>query len=303
MELRHLRYFVAVAEELHFTRAAVRLHIGQPPLSQQIRALEEEIGAVLFERSKRRVVLTEAGRLFFDRAKRILAEVKSAAEQARRVAQGEAGELRVGFTSSLPFTSLLPGVLHDFRADWPDVRLQLRELFTAEQFTALRVNELDIGFVRFTGREAPEGIDLHEIHRDPLRLVISTQHPLAVEPAVWVSQLREEDFVTYPKDVSTGLPSLIWQLCTQAGFSPRVVQEAGEATTQIGLVAAGVGVAILPSPLECVRMEGVHYLPLLDEAAHLSLAVATRRGDQSPQIANFRTVLAAWLGRKRTIVN
>ncbi|MGQ5524043.1 LysR substrate-binding domain-containing protein [Chitinimonas sp. PSY-7] len=302
MELRHLRYFVAVAEELHFTRAAERLHIGQPPLSQQIRALEDEIGAVLFERSKRRVALTEAGQLFLDRAKRILADAESAAEQARRVAQGEEGQLRVGFTSSLPFTSLLPGVLHDFRAGWPDVKLQLRELFTAEQFTALLANELDIGFVRFAGHVLPDGIDMDEVHRDPMRLVISTQHPLAAEQAVWVKQLRDEGFITYPKDAGTGLPTSVWQLCAQAGFTPRVVQEAGEATTQIGLVAAGVGIAIQPSPLECVRMEGVDYLPLLDDGAHLSLAIATRSGEQSKQIANFRAVLAAWLARKRMVV-
>ncbi|QNM95019.1 LysR family transcriptional regulator [Chitinimonas koreensis] len=296
MELRHLRYFVAVAEELHFTRAAERLHIGQPPLSQQIRALEDEIGAELFVRSKRRVALTEAGRAFLERARRILAEAAAAAEQARRIAGGEAGELRVGFTSSLPFTSLLPGVLHDFREAWPEVRLDLRELFTADQLDALLAGELDVGFVRFTGREPPEGIVLREIHRDPLRVVLHAGHRLAGEAGLHMAQLREEGFVTYPRQLGTGLPALVRRLCAGAGFAPRVVQEAGEATTQIGLVAAGVGIAVLPSPLECVQMAGVRYLPLLDDGAHLSLAVAVRAGALPPRVAHFLAVLRRWEG-------
>ncbi|SFZ77714.1 LysR family transcriptional regulator [Chitinimonas taiwanensis] len=291
MELRHLRYFVAVAEELHFTRAAQRLHIGQPPLSQQIRALEEEIGAQLFERHQRRVQLTEAGQLFLVRARRILADAAAAAEQARRVAQGEVGELRLGFTSSLPFTNLLPAVLHDFRAAWPEVRLSLRELFTAQQFEALAAGSLDVGFVRFTGLEAPEGIVLREIHRDPLRVVLPAQHALAAQPALALAQLRDEGFISYPREVGTGLPVLVRQLCARSGFSPRVVQEAGEATTQIGLVAAGLGIAVLPSPLECVQMPGVRYLPILDEGAHLSLALAHASQDKSPRLQHFLAVL------------
>lgn len=293
MELRHLRYFVAVAEELHFTRAAERLHIGQPPLSQQIQALEEELGVLLFVRSKRRVALTDAGQRFLVSARRILADTEAAAEQARRAARGEVGELRIGFTSSLPFTTLLPGVLNDYRRRHPQVTLTLREMFTAEQFKALATNRLDIGFVRYTNVTAPPELTVREIHRDPLRLVINQHHPLAGEKALSFAQLRDESFISYPHDAGTGLSIMLRQLGMAAGFEPKVVQEAREATTQIGLVAAGLGMAVLPSPLECVRIGGVRYIPLLDAEAYLSLAVATRAEPPSVLLAGFLARLAA----------
>ncbi|MBI3145972.1 MAG: LysR family transcriptional regulator [Pseudogulbenkiania sp.] len=287
MELRHLRYFVAVAEELNFTRAAERLHIAQPPLSQQIRALEQQLEVELFERSKRRVALTDAGQRFLGHARRILDEVEQAADDARRAARGEAGELRVGFTSSLPFTTLLPGLISDYRHHYPQVQLTLREMFTAQQFEALREERLDVGFVRYHGQENPSDLLLRVIHRDPLRLVIHDRHPLASLPLLALEQLREEDFISYPAGVGTGLNVLVRQLCLTAGFEPKIVQEAREATTQIGLVAAGLGVALLPSPLECVQMKGVRYLPISDEGAYLSLGLATRPGLVPPLLAGF----------------
>ena len=179
MELRHLRYFVAVAEELNFTRAAARLHIGQPPLSMQIRDLEGEMGVRLFERTQRRVALTPAGQCLLEHAYRILGGVREAVEAAQRVARGELGELRVGFTSSLPFTDLLPDALHAYHRRFPAVRLQLNEMFTPEQFGALARGELDVGFVRLQGARAPDGIALREIARNPLRLVVNASHRLA----------------------------------------------------------------------------------------------------------------------------
>ncbi|HEX5393863.1 MAG TPA: LysR substrate-binding domain-containing protein [Rhodocyclaceae bacterium] len=296
MELRHLRYFVAVAEELHFTRAAERLHIGQPPLSQQIQALEEELGVQLFARSKRRVALTEAGQRFLVSARQILADTEQAAEQARRAARGEVGELRIGFTSSLPLTPLLPGVLNDYRRRHPQVTLTLREMFTTDQFDALIAERLDVGFVRYTNVTAPTGLALREIHRDPLRVVINQRHPLAGEKCLSFAQLRDESFISYPHDAGTGLSVMLRQLGLAAGFEPNVVQEAREATTQIGLVAAGLGVAILPSPLECVRLSGVRYIPLQETNAYLSLAVAIRAETPSPLLEGFLLRLAAHEG-------
>ncbi|WP_054284999.1 LysR family transcriptional regulator [Gulbenkiania mobilis] len=287
MDLRHLRYFLVVAEELHFTRAAQRLHIAQPPLSQQIRALEEELGIELFERNRRRVALTPAGEHFRRRTSALLGELAVACEETRRIGEGRAGELSVGFTSSLPFTSLLPEVLLDFRQTYPGVTLTLRELFTARQFEALREGTLDIGFVRYDGLAPPEDLVLTEIRRDPLRLVINARHPLAGQAQVALSELADEPFIVYPAGVGTGLNSRVRTLCKAAGYAPRVVQEAGEATTQIGLVAAGLGVAILPAPLECVHIGEVRYLPLRDEGAHVSLALATRSGPQPALLRNF----------------
>lgn len=291
MELRHLRYFVAVAEELNFTRAAQRLHLGQPPLSMQIRDLEQEIGTALFERTKRRVALTEAGRRFLAHAREILARTQQATEEAQRAGRGEIGRLRVGFTSSLPYTSTLADVVSTYRRDYPDVELVLREMFSVEQFTAISRGDIDVGFVRFRGLEVPAGVATREIGGDPLRIVVNATHPLADREIVSLVELRDEGFIAYPPGTGTGLPAICRDLCRNAGFEPRVVQVAREATTQIALVASGLGVALLPAPLECVRLPRVRYLPLSDAGAFLSLAVAQREAPAGPLLATFLRVL------------
>ncbi len=287
MELRHLRYFIAVAEELHFTRAAERLHIAQPPLSQQIRDLEDELGVALFERTRRSVRLTSAGTRFLQRARQLLADAKFATEEAKRAGRGEIGELRIGFSSSLPMTTLLPASLHDYRERFPDVSLNLSEMFTQFQFDSLLQNQIDIGLARFNGPEAPAGIAYIELRRDPLRAILHERHPLAAEPSLSLLQLAGERFITYPAEIGTGLNRLLRQLCRQVGFEWQSAQVAAEAITQIGLVAAGMGIAILPSPLECVKIPGVRYIPLRDEAAYMALAVVTRENDPSPLVKGF----------------
>ncbi|TMW74939.1 LysR family transcriptional regulator [Thauera sp. UPWRP] len=291
MELRHLRYFIAVAEELNFTRAATRLHIGQPPLSMQIRDLEEEIGVRLFERGPRRVALSTAGERFLLHARRILDGVEEAVAEARRAARGELGELRVGFTSSLPFTDLLPDALNAYRRRFPQVRLQLREMFTPEQFQSLVRGELDVGFVRLQAGTPPAGIVLREVARNPLRLVVNAAHRLAGAAQVRLAELAGEDFISFPADVGTDLPGVLRALCRQAGFEPRIVQTAREATTQIGLVAAGLGVAVLPAPLESVRIARVRYLALAEPEAQFRLALAIREGEPVPTLGGFLEVL------------
>jgi DNA-binding transcriptional LysR family regulator len=292
MELRHLRYFVAVAEELSFTRAAIRLHMAQPPLSQQIQNLETTLGVRLFERSKRRVTLTAAGQRFLVDARRALEAAEGAVLNAQRMARGQIGELRVGFTSSVPFTGLLPDLLRRYRAAYPQVAVSLRELFTSDQFDALVDGRLDIGIVRNDGLACPPGIELRELRRDPLRLVLPARHPLSQAKSVSLADVCNESFIMYPADAGTGLGMQVRRLCAAAGFVPNVVQEAREATTQIGLVAAGLGVAMLPAPLECVRMAGVHYLPVSDEGAFVSLALATHSEPRSPLSANFLQLVA-----------
>ncbi|CAH1748475.1 putative DNA-binding transcriptional regulator [Thauera humireducens] len=287
MELRHLRYFVAVAEELNFTRAAARLHIGQPPLSIQIRALEEEIGARLFDRNQRRVSLTLAGERLLLHARGVLSAVEAAVIDTQRAARGELGELRVGFTSSLPFTDLLPDALQAYRRRYPGVRLQLREMFTPRQFEAIAGGELDVGFVRLQTEAAPRGIVVREIARNPLRLVVNAAHRLAGAASVSFRDLVDEDFVSFPPDLGTDLPEVLRRLCLQAGFEPRIVQTAREATTQIGLVAAGLGVALLPAPLESVRMPRVRYVPLQEADAQFRMAIAVAAQSTSPLVAGF----------------
>ena len=287
MELRHLRYFVAVAEELHFTRAAERLHIGQPPLSQQIQALEAELGAQLFERSKRWVRLTEAGRLFLDDARRILALAEQAAVTARRAQRGEAGELRIGFTFSTPFTPLFATVINRYRQRFPLVRLTLHEMATLPQIDAIGQRTLDLGFVRPPEVAIPDSVTLSILRKDPLLLVLPNAHPLAGQAEIAIRELAGQAFVMYPKDAGTGIYPQIFRLCRAAGFVPHIAQEAGEASTIIGLVAAGCGISVLPASFDRIRMDGVCYRPIADPAATTSLLLARRQGQSTPLIDAF----------------
>jgi DNA-binding transcriptional LysR family regulator len=287
MELRHLRYFVAVAEELHFTRAAERLHIGQPPLSHAIQALEADIGARLLERSKRWVRLTEAGKLFWDDARRILALADQAGETARRAERGEAGVLRIGFTYSTPLTPLFVEVINRYRQEFPLVTLTLHEMATLRQLDAIGQRTLDLGFIRPPEATVPAAITLTTLREDPLMVVLPASHPLAAKPALAIKELAELPFVMYPPGAGTGIYPQIFRLCRAAGFVPRIGQTAGEASTIIGLVAAGSGITLLPSSFDRIRMDGVCYRPLLDREATTMLLLAQRGGEQSPLIDAF----------------
>lgn len=287
MELRHLRYFVTVAEELHFTRAAERLHIGQPPLSQQIQALEHELGAQLFERSKRSVRLTEAGRLFLIDARRILALAEQAADTARRAQRGETGELRIGFTFSTPFTPFFALVINRYREQYPGVTLTLREMATLHQIGAIAQRELDLGLVRPPEAEIPAGVGLTTLREDPLLLVLPVDHPLAGRDGIALAELADAPFVMYPPHAGTGLQTQVQRLCRAAGFTPRIAQEANEASTIIGLVAAGCGISILPGLFDRVRLEGVCYRKIADENATTTLYLARRQDETSPLVEAF----------------
>ena len=287
MELRHLRYFVAVAEELSFTRAAARLHIGQPPLSQQIQALEAEVGAQLLERSKRWVRLTQAGALFLADARRILALSEQAVQTARRAQRGEAGELRIAYTYSTPFTPLFASVINRYRQRYPGVVLTLNEMATLRQVDAIAAREIDLGFVRPAEAIAPATVRLTELRRDALLLVLPTGHALARQSSVAVSELKGLPFVMYPKDAGTGIYPQIFNLCRAAGFVPQVAMEVAEMSAILGLVAAGCGISVLPGSFNSLQMEGVVFRPLSDAAAHTPLLLAQREEAASPLVAAF----------------
>ncbi|AGV68101.1 LysR family transcriptional regulator [Pseudomonas aeruginosa] len=287
MELRHLRYFIAVAEELHFGRAAERLGISQPPLSQQIQALEEEIGARLFERTNRRVELTDAGRLFLDESRQVLAQVDKAVLLAHRAHLGELGELKIGFTSSAPFTSTIPSSIHAFRKAYPDVHLDLQEMSSRQVLKALLEESLQVGVIRPLA--LPDAVHWVELFREPLVAVLRADHPLAAgsEDGLAIAALAEEPFVFFPRSYGTGLYDQVIALTRQAGFSPRIAQEASEAMTIIGLVSAGLGVSILPASFRRTRVDGVVYRTLSDPEATTAVWLVRRQNEGSPLALSF----------------
>ena len=287
MELRHLRYFIAVAEELHFGRAAERLGISQPPLSQQIQALEEEISARLFERTNRRVELTDAGRLFLDESRQVLAQVDKAVLLARRAHLGELGELKIGFTSSAPFTSTIPSSIHAFRKAYPDVHLDLQEMSSRQVLKALLEESLQVGVIRPLA--LPDAVHWVELFREPLVAVLRADHPLAAgsEDGLAIAALAEEPFVFFPRSYGTGLYDQVIALTRQAGFSPRIAQEASEAMTIIGLVSAGLGVSILPASFRRTRVDGVVYRTLSDPEATTAVWLVRRQNEGSPLALSF----------------
>lgn len=290
MELRHLRYFVAVAEELSFTRAAERLHIGQPPLSHQIQQLEAEVGAQLLERSKRWVRLTEAGKLFLDDARRMLALSEQAMQTARRAQRGETGELRVGFTGSTPLTPLFATVVNRYRERYPGVTLTLQELTTLRQLEAISARELDLGLIRPPEVAIPETLGTSVLRKDSLMVVLPADHPLARKKDVKVRDLEGQPFVMFPKDAGTGIYTQIFSLCRAAGFLPTIAMEAKEAHTIIGLVAARCGISVLPPAFDIIRMEGVAYRNLSDPEASTTLMLAQRKDETSALAAAFVAV-------------
>ncbi|EIK54736.1 LysR family transcriptional regulator [Stutzerimonas stutzeri TS44] len=287
MELRHLRYFVAVAEELHFGRAAELLRISQPPLSQQIQALEAELGVRLFDRTNRRVALTDAGRLFLEETRRTLAQVDKSVDVARRADQGEIGELQIGFTSSAPFTSILPRAILAFREAFPAVHLALREMTSKQVVEAVQDETLQVGMIRPFA--LPAGLQTTELFSEPLVALMHAGHPLASgsEEGIWLAELAAEPFVFFPRSYGTGLYDQLLNLARQAGFNPRIAQEANEALTIIGLVAAGLGISVLPASFQRIRIDGVAFRTLLDKDATTAVWLVKRRQEQSPLTCAF----------------
>jgi DNA-binding transcriptional LysR family regulator len=296
MELRHLRYFIAVAEELHFGRAAERLCIAQPPLSQQIQQLERELGFTLFQRTQRKVQLTEAGRMFLDEARQTLINLEKAAQSGRRIARGETGWLGVGFVGTATY-AVLPAALSAFRAQYPNVELVLRELVSARQAQALREKRIHLGLARPPLLD--EDFISEALVHEPLLAALPETHPLSHLDHLTLSALAAEPFILFPRYPKPSYADFVISTCEQAGFQPTVAQEAAEMQTAISLVAAGIGVTLVPDCVRHLRRDGIIYCPLEAPIATTELAVVYRRNDDSPALHAFLRVLRAEVGLSR----
>lgn len=283
IELRHLRYFIAVAEELHFGRAAEQLHIAQPPLSQQIRRLEEMVGHPLLVRTSRAVRLTEPGAALFERAKRTLHRMAEDLAFTRRVGLGETGSLRVGFIGSGMQTQV-PAVLGEYRRLYPDVELRLQETYTSHLIELIRDGSVDVGFLR-------DGGPIDDLTVDPLLeeqfiVILPRNHRLARRTAVRIVQLKDEPFVFFPKSAGPTAWNRTMNLCEEQGFRARIVQEAPHWVTVVSLVGAGLGVTIAPACIERIAGSTVACRPLLSHGRTF-IELARRSEGNSPVIAAF----------------
>lgn len=266
MELRHLRYFVAVAEEEHITRAAARLGIQQPPLSQQIQALEDELGVQLFVRSPRAVRLNASGKLFLGEARKILALAQQAVERVRRFDLGEEGRLRVGFTSSSSMHPITPRLIRDYRAAYPLIALEVEEGAAHDLLCALEQEQLDVAFVRSGVARYPT-LASHCFLREPMVAALPSDHRLALDPrtTLGIADLRDEPFILFRQINGSGIADKVLEACTQAGFAPQVVSQPSRIMSALHLVATGLGVSVMPRSMAEFHHAAVAY-KLLDTA-------------------------------------
>jgi len=287
MELRHLRYFLAVAAEQHFTRAARKLGIAQPPLSQQIRQLEVEVGTQLFTRAARGVTLTAAGEAFLPHAEAAVQAAARARTAARRVSRGELGVIRIGFTSAASLNPVVPAMISSFRKAYPDVDLRLVVQPTAPLLAQLSHDQVDVAFVRPTASERGtlQAIPLPE---ERLWIALPPGHLLAKRKQVRLNELSSEPFILYPRANGSLLYDTIIAACQNAGFSPRVVQEAPQMASIVSLVAAGVGVALVPESVCQLRPAGVRYVRIVGQNPAAMLWVVAQKGPTvSAGVRNF----------------
>lgn len=286
MELRHLRYFVAVAEEANFTRAAARLGIGQPPLSQQIRDLETELGTLLFHRVPHGAELTDSGREFLAEARTVLSGAEHAKEVARRAHRGEIGSLSLGFTGSAAFNPLVSATIRRFRRSWPKVLLSLEEMNTFRLLDRMERGDLDAAFIR-PGAQDPEGFRVLRLPPEPMLIALPAGNPLAAEGELPLTALADQPFVLFPRGVGLSLYDQIVGACRASGFDPVIGQEAPQISSVVNLVAADLGISIVPRSIAQIALDGVVYRPIVGLAPTASLALATPRGSRSTIVRNL----------------
>ncbi len=287
IDLRQMKLFVAVAEELHFGRAAARSGMSQPPFSQQVQRIERELGVALLHRTSRRVVLTPAGVALLAGARELIARRDRIVETVRRTAIGDAGTLRIGFSASSA-VGVLPMIVRQIRATLPDVALQIDDRDGIDIASAVRAGGLDAAIVR--GPFSAPGLIVETVYRDGFVAVLPASHPLADYKRVTTGDLAGDDFILFPRTESPGLYDTIIGFCSDAGFSPVIVQEASAWLSVVGLVEGGLGITIAPAMAVRGCPQGVVAIPIADTARRTELLIAYRRDDPNPLIARFRDI-------------
>ena len=286
MELRHIRYFLAVAEEQNFTRAAARVGIGQPPLSQQIKDLETEVGAPLFHRIPQGAELTEAGRAFLENVRVIPVQAERATRAAQRAARGEIGSLRVGFVGSAPFNRVMPATIRSFRRAYPDVEMSFEESNAMRLIASLKDGELDAAFFRFN--ESPsDDLQVRLLSEERMVVVLPATHPAAKSVEIDLVRLRNDALILVPRDVGPSLFDTVMLACRQAGFEPILGQSAPQLSSVVSLVAAELGFSMVPESMRQLQLTGVTYREVAGDAPLTRLALAYRRGETSKIVRNF----------------
>jgi DNA-binding transcriptional LysR family regulator len=291
MELRHIRYFLALAEEGNFTRAAAKLGIGQPPLSQQIRDLETEIGAQLFHRVPHGAELTAAGIAFRAEAQVAIAAAERARLAAQRANRGEIGRLSLGFTASSAFNTVVSTTIRQFRGRFPDVRLSLTEMNTNALMEKLMRGEIDAAFIR-PGLEDPRDVRLKRLQDEPMIVAIPAGHPLADHAEVPLSGLAHDPFILFPRVVGLSLYDDIFAACRQAGFELTVAQEAPQIPSVVNLVAANLGVSVVPASIAQIKLPGVAYRPIKGPPLVARLGLAILKSQRGPVTENLMRLVA-----------
>lgn len=290
MELRYLRYFVAVAQTRNFTRAAKVLGISQPPLSQQILRLEREIGTPLLKRLTRGVELTDAGEVFYHDACQILELTGNALEKAKGIARGVSGQLLLGFACSVTFHPAIFRLMREFKNNYPDMILQPREANMSTLMQNLQEGLMDAAFVRLPC-ETSKAFNLKQIISEPMRIVLPDGHPLAHQKRLSLSQLRDEKIILFPREIAPSLYEAIISACLRAGFQPNTGSQSPQMSSAISMVATGFGFTIVPASLCCINTGEVTFHSIDDPALTSDIALASRRWDRSPAVQHLLQTL------------
>lgn len=288
IELRHLRYFLAVAEELHFRRAAERLFISQPGLSRQIAQLESLLGVTLLSRDKKRVSLTPAGEFLKAECEQLLIQLERSYQQAALIAEGRSGEIRVGFLGSA-MQQVVPELLLGLKAQFPDIKTSLEELSNQAQVAAIQKEQLDIGFVRL--QSVPQGLELRAVHQDTFSLVLPKEHPLLGNDSIRIKDFEKEDFILFAQDYSRYYYDTVMSICEQAGFQPRVSHRSVHAQTIFKLVENGLGISIVPTSLQQGFDMGVRFVELRDIPQRAVLSVVWKKAHRNPVLDHCLSLL------------